>query len=135
MDSAAWEISSVVAAQAFTGSRAKPPNAIATPAIACRLLDGFESLAKLVPSFMDDLRVFGIRHLGMETSSKNIFKIIIRKTVRLSGRILHEQKTQMGQCPTPPAIVTPKRKTLLAAPTPPECYDPASQSGIASLIQ
>src|SRR6266567_6160986 len=52
MDSAVRDISSTAPAQACVESKARPPNAIATPTIACRRVDSLASAAKLFLSLI-----------------------------------------------------------------------------------
>jgi hypothetical protein len=56
MDSAVWEISPLVCAATFVETKAKLPNAIATPAIARRRVCAPEFAANLVFSFIAALR-------------------------------------------------------------------------------
>src|SRR5713101_7241226 len=115
MDSAVREISSSAPAQASVEPRASPPNAIATPAIACRRVGPLASASRFVLSLIIIIIVLpnSCVHLHSHNSTTRKY---VQDNISLGGVnqvILQCLKKKEASCLTPLVIAQESRKILL----------------------
>src|SRR5260370_36070137 len=99
MASAVREISSSAPAQALVEPRAKPPNAIAAPTIACRRVVPLVSADSFVLSLIIVLQAFAFRRHRIRASRDNMFKIILPGAGELHSRHASKNKKTSHRVP------------------------------------
>src|SRR5713101_2693679 len=116
MDSAVREISSSAPAQASVEPRASPPNAIATPAIACRRVGPLASASRFVLSLIIIIIVLpnSCVHLPSHNSTTRKY---VQDNISLGGvnQVILQclKKKEEASCLTPLVIAQESRKILL----------------------
>src|SRR6266849_1443593 len=113
MDSAVREISSSAPAQTSVEPRASPPNAIATPAIACRRVGPLASPSRFVLSLIIIVLPNSCVHLPSHNSTTRKY---VQDNISLGGVnqvILQCLKKKEASCLTPLVIAQESRKILL----------------------